>query len=128
MDPLADRVLVVSVLGGLAAWVLWGWWAWTRNRPPSLNVGVVFSLVGFSLGSLSAALAIGSGTYAQFRDGGFPFNDPILLRIIFFGFWSSLLGLVCSFIGIGNKTPLRFKAPALSLFLVLLWMGQALGE
>jgi hypothetical protein len=87
-----------------------------------------FTLVGFSLASLSAALEISSGAYAQFREGGFPFNDPTLLRIYFFGFWFAFLGLLCSLIGVGSKTPLRFKAPALLLVLMLLWMGQAMGE
>ena len=128
MGPVADRVFVVVVLGGLAAWVFAGWRAWIRSRPLSLNVGMIFSLVGFCLASFSAALEIGSGIYAQFREGGFPFNDPTLLRIYFFGFWSALLGLVCGLIGIVQRTPLRFKAPALSLVLMLLWVAQDLGE
>jgi len=128
MGPIADRVFVVIVLGGLTAWVMWGWRACLRNRPQRLSLGVAFSLVGFFLASLSAALEVGSGTYAQFRDGGFPFNDPILLRIYFFGFWSALLALICSLVGVANKTPLRFKAPTLSIILLLLWMGQAMGE
>lgn len=128
MGPIVDRVFAIMVLGSLAAWVLWGWRAWMRNRPLSLNVGMAFTLVGFSLASLSAALEISSGTYAQFRDGGFPFNYPTLVRIYFFGFWFALLGLVCSLIGVGTKTPLRFQALALSLVLMLLWMGQAMGE
>ena len=128
MGPIADRIFVIVVLGGLTAWVLWGWRAWIRNRPVSTNAGMFFTLVGFSLASISAALEISSATYAQFRAGGFPFNDPTLLRIYRFGFWFALLGLVCSMIGVGTKTPLRFKAPALSLVLMLLWMGQAMGE
>ena len=128
MGPIADRIFVIVVLGALAAWVLWSWRAWIRNRPLSPNVGMFFTLVGFSLASLSAALEISSGAYAQFREGGFPFNDPTLLRIYFFGFWFAFLGLLCSLIGVGSKTPLRFKAPALLLVLMLLWMGQAMGE
>jgi hypothetical protein len=128
MGPTADRVFVVIVLGGLAGWVLLGWRAWMRNRPTSLSLLTSFSLVGFFFASLSASLEVGSGTYAQFRDGGFPFNDPVLLRIYFFGFWSALLGLICGLVGIAGKTPLRFKAPVLSIVLLLLWIGQAMGE
>lgn len=127
MGPVGDRVVVIIVLGGLSAWVLWGWRVWTE-RPQKLSMGVIFSIIGFSFASASAALEVGSGTYAQFKDGGFPFNDPTLLRIYFLGFWLALLGLVCSLVGVGRKTPLRFKAPALSIVLLLLWMAQAMGE
>jgi hypothetical protein len=123
MGPAADKIFAIIVLGGLAVWVLWGWWAWMRSRPLILNVRVVFSLVGFSLASLSAGLEIGSGTYAH----GFALNYLTLLRIYIFGFWSALLGLVCSLIGVASRSPLRFKAPALSLVLVLLWMAHAMG-
>lgn len=85
-------------------------------------------MLGFCFASASAALEIVSGTYAQFREGGFPFNDPTLLRIYFVGFCLALLGLVCGLAGIGKKTPVRFKAPALSMFMLLLWIGQAMGE
>jgi hypothetical protein len=91
-------------------------------------LGVIFSLIGFSIATASAALEVGSGTYAQFRDGGFPFNDPALLRIYFIGFWLALLGLVCSLVGVSKRSPLRFKAPALSIVLLLLWVWQAMGE
>lgn len=121
MGPVADKIFVIIVLGGLAVWVLWGWWAWIRSRPLILNVRVVFSLVGFSLASLSAGLEIGSGTH------GVAFNYLTLLRIYIFGFWPALLGLVCSLIGVASRSPLRFTAPALSLVLVLLWMAHAIG-
>jgi hypothetical protein len=42
------------------------------------------SLAGFVLASVSAALEIVSGAYAQFRS--FPFEDPVLLRIYRWGF------------------------------------------
>lgn len=128
MGPLLDRVVVVITLGGLTGWVLWGWREWMRNRALTLSLGVIFSLIGFSIATASAALEVGSGTYAQFRDGGFPFNDPALLRIYFIGFWLALLGLVCSLVGVSKRSPLRFKAPALSIVLLLLWVWQAMGE
>jgi hypothetical protein len=128
MGPLLDRIVVIITLGGLTGWVLWGWRAWMRKGALNLSLGVIFSLIGFSIATASAALEVGSGTYAQFRDGGFPFNDPTLLRIYFGGFWLALLGLACGLVGVGNKSPLRFKAPALSVVLLVLWMWQAMGE
>src|ERR1700751_4666128 len=91
--PVADRIFVVVVLGSLSAWVIWGWRSWMK-RPQQLSGLVISSLVGFSFASVSAALEVASGTYAQFREGGFPFNDPMLLRIYFLGFLFALLGLI----------------------------------
>jgi hypothetical protein len=85
------------------------------------------SLAGFILASVSAVLEIGSGTYAQFING-FPFEDPTLLRIYRWGFLLAFLGLIAGLFGVTNKTPLRWKAPALSTVLLLLWLGQVMGE
>src|SRR5689334_6454690 len=127
MGPIANRVFVVVVFCGLTAWVVWGWVAFSRKRSDNLSLGMVLSVVGFCFASVSTVLSIGSGTYAQFR-GGFPFYDPTLLRIYFWGFCLAAVGLVCGLAGIGKKSPLRFKAPALSLFMLLLWLAQAMGE
>jgi hypothetical protein len=56
------------------------------------------------------------------------FEDPVLLRIYRWGFLFALLGLVTGLFGVGKKTPLRWKAPVLSTVLLLLWMGQVMGE
>ena len=127
MGPLTDRVVVVLILGGLAAWVAWGWRSWIRRRPEQLSLGMRCSIAGFALASVSAALEIGSGTYAQFING-FPFEDPTFLRIYRWGFLLAFLGLIVGLFGVTNKTPLRWKAPALSTVLLLLWLGQVMGE
>lgn len=85
------------------------------------------SLAGFALASISAALEIGAGTYGQFMNG-FPFEDPTLLRIYRWGLLLAFLGLITGLFGVTNKTPLRWKAPALSTVLFLLWVGQVMGE
>jgi hypothetical protein len=74
------------------------------------------SLAGFALASLSASLEIGTGIYAQFVN--IPFMDPRLLRIYAVGLISALLGLLSSLFGMGKKSPLRWKAPAMSLVLL----------
>lgn len=127
MGPVADRIVVVLVLGGLAFWVGWGWYSWRRRRPEHLSTGMKCSVAGFVLASASAGLEIGSGTYAQFING-FAFQDPTLLRIYRWGFLFAFLGLVFGLFGIAKRNPLRWKAPALSMVLLLLWFGQAMGE
>ncbi len=127
MGPIVDRVFVGIILGGLATWVAWGWRTWVRKRPDKLRAGIRCSLAGFVFASLSASLEVGTGIYAQFTEG-FPFMNPTLLRIYAWGFVSAFLGLLLGLCGAGNKSPLRWKTPALSTILLLLWLGQAMGE
>ena len=125
MGPVGDLTFVVVVLGGLAAWVIWGWKSWIRYRFETPSFGWL-SVTGVSLASLSALLQIGSGTWAQFVE--FQFNDPVLLRIYFIGFWLALLGLISGLIGTVKDGSLRFKAPSLSAFLLLSWIWHAMAE
>lgn len=88
---------------------------------------MICSLLGFSFASLSALLQIGSGIYAQFI-GGFPFMDPTLRSIYGGTMLLALLGMVIGLCGVASKSPLRWKAPALSFVLLLLVIGQAMCE
>ena len=127
MRPILDRVFVAVVVCGLASWVVWGWTSWVRGRPKNLHFGMLCSFAGFAFASLSASLEIGTGLYAQFTDG-FPFMHPTLLRIYGVGLVLALLGLLCGVFGTNSNNPLRWKAPALSAVLLLLWLAQAMGE
>ena len=127
MGPILDRLFVGIVLGGIGAWVVWGWVSWVHNRPKHLSFGVACYLVGFAFGSKSAALQVGPGLYAQFTDG-FMFMDPRLLRIYGFGMVSALLGLVCGVFGTDSQSPLRWKGTILCIFLLLLWLAEVVGE
>jgi hypothetical protein len=98
-----------------------------RRRPEHLSASTKCSVVGFALASSSAALEIGSGAYAQFING-FSFQDPTLLRIYGVGFLLAFLWLVFGLFGIAKRNPLRWKAPALSMVLLLVWFGQVMGE
>ena len=127
MGPRLDILLVAIILGGFAAWVVWGFISWFRKRPLRLSATVACSLVGFSCASASAALEIGSGVYAQFI-GGFPFNHPTLLRIYALGLLFAAVGLILGLVGALTPNPLRWKAPSLSAVFLLLWVGQVIGE
>ena len=131
-----DRAVFVPISGGLAAWVGWGWRSWIRRRPEQLSLGMRCSLGGFVLASVSAALEIGSGIYAWFfpkwimisasgRISSFLVFDPYICR---WGFLLASLGLVTGLFGVANKTPLRWKAPALSTVLLLVFFVQLLGQ
>ena len=83
MGQTRDIIVVVVVLVGLTAWVIWGyasWWRTDRN----FSAAIRCSFGGFTLASLSALLEIGSGGYAQFHT--FRFYDPVLMTVYHLGF------------------------------------------
>ena len=125
MGPTVDNVAVVLILGGLTAWVIWGWTSWRRSDG-SFSRAEWCSLAGFTLASLSALFEIGSGVVAQFHR--FRFYDPVLIKIYACGFLTAALGLVVSVGGLATKGPLRWKAPALSTVMLLLWLCQVASE
>lgn len=121
-----DRVVFVPISGGLAAWVGWGWRSWIRRRPEQLSLGMRCSLGGFVLASVSVALEIGSGIYALII--GSMYGQFENVGINRWGFLLAFLGLVTGLFGVANKTPLRWKAPALSTVLLLVFFVQLLGQ
>ena len=85
------------------------------------------SLAGFVLGSASALLAIGTILYA-ITTGGFRFYDPTLLKVYRAGLLLALGGLVFALVGVWNRNPLRWHAPALSLGMLVIWLIWVSGE
>jgi hypothetical protein len=71
-------------------------------------------------------LEIFSGAYAQFHP--FRFYDPVLMKIYGLGLLTAGLGLVVSIGGVASKSGLRWKAPALSTVMLLLWLYQVASE
>lgn len=87
----------------------------------------LLSLVGFALATASSLLAASSMSYAH-AIGGFPFYDPLLLRIYGWGALLSLSGTVFAFIGVWRPGPLRWHAPACAVGTLLFWFAAAMGE
>jgi hypothetical protein len=75
----------------------------------------------------SGLLATSSVLYAH-AIGGFPFYDPLLLRIYRWGALLSLSGTVFAFIGVWRPGPLRWHAPACAVGTLLFWFAAAMGE
>ncbi len=83
MNKAVESVLVVLLAVGfyvgLPAVMIWGWVRWLKRKQPRTLLSVL-SLIGFTLATASGLLATSAMLYAR-AVGGFPFYDPLLLRI-----------------------------------------------
>lgn len=104
----------------------WGWIRWAKHPQPKTLYSIL-SLIAFTLGTLSALLAVSSMLYALMI-GSFPYYDARLLRIFGWGGVLSIAGLVCAIGGVRESTSLRWHALGLSLGMLLFWWMSAMGE
>jgi hypothetical protein len=121
-------LLLLSVVGciGLAIVFIVGWRRWLRRSSPQGRLSAL-SLAGFTLGSASVVLAIGSIVYSM-AVGGFRYYDPSLLTIYRIGILLSLLGLTMGLCGVWRSSALRWHALILSLGMLILWLVWVAGE
>src|SRR5438477_12901352 len=104
MNKAVEILMVLFRVGfyaGLPALLIWGWVRWFKRTQPR-TLSSILSLVGLSLATASALLAIPSTVYAH-AIGGFPYYDPRLLRIYRWGGLLSLSGIVFGFAGLWCK-------------------------
>ena len=119
-------LLIVVVYLSLPVLVIWGWIRWsTRTQPRTLFS--ILSLIGFTLATTSGLLAVSSLLYAH-AIGGFPFYDPLLMRIYRWGGLLSLSGIVFGIAGVWRPGPVRWLAPVCSFGTLLFWFASAMGE
>jgi hypothetical protein len=119
-------ILVVCMYIALPFVAAWGWIRWTRcSRTHSLSS--VLSLISFIFATFSIFLAISSFIYAHMIRG-FPFYDPLLMRIYAFGTLLSVLGIMFSLGGIWRPSPLRWHAPVCSIGMLFFWFWSAMSE
>jgi hypothetical protein len=125
VQTVIATVLAICLFVVLPAAMIWGWVRWWKcTQPRTLSI---LSLVGFLLATISALLAISTWVHAH-EIGGFPFNDPALLRIYRLGGRLSLAGLAFALIGIWRPSPLRWHAPVCAFGILLFWFEMAMGE
>jgi hypothetical protein len=118
---------ILIFLGYLVAPVMLVWgWAWWGAQPKLKTIPSALSLIGFVFATVSAALAVSSAVYAQIH--GFPYYDPLLLRIFRWGLLLSLAGILFSIAGVWRKNSLRWHAPVCALGTLAFWIVAASGE
>ncbi|HYM76211.1 MAG TPA: hypothetical protein VE377_09560 [Candidatus Dormibacteraeota bacterium] len=119
-------IVQVGMYFGLPLVTIWGWARWAR-RSHSRSASAILSLIGFTLATTSLVLAIASVAYAH-RIGGFPYYDPLLLRIYGTGTLLSILALLFSLGGVWRPNLLRWHATICSTCTLLFWFASAMGE
>jgi hypothetical protein len=124
------QAIILFLVGGMYLAVplgtVWGWTRWSIRSYPRTSWSML-SLIGFIFATASVVLAISSLIYAH-AIGGFPFYDPLLLRIYRTGTLFSLLGILFSLIGVWGPNPLRWHAGFCSTGTLLFWFFSATGE
>jgi hypothetical protein len=118
--------LFYVMLFGMSVVLIWGWMRWWK-QDKKCSLIPIMSLIGFALASASALLSIFTSIYAK-AIGGFPFDDPILFRIYWYGLLISLSGIVFSVAGIWRANALRWHAIVCAVGTLMFWFMQASTE
>jgi peptidoglycan biosynthesis protein MviN/MurJ (putative lipid II flippase) len=100
--------------------LVWGWIRWANGEHPQSRSST-FSLVGFSLATASAGLAVATHLYARFVHS-FPYYDPTLLKIYACGCLLSVAGIAFAVAGSGRPNPVRWLAPVCSFGTLVFWL------
>ena len=129
---MSISIQVTVVILFVAGYVLsplmltWGWVRWFR-QPKLQTVTAILSLLGFILASASALLAVSAMAYSLIR-GGFPYYDPLLMKIFGVGGLLSLGGLIFGLGGVWRASSLRWHAPVSAMATLAFWIAAAIGE
>jgi hypothetical protein len=124
MSKVVLIIFVVWLYAALPALVIVGWVRWVGRRQAG---DTWLSLTGFSLGTASALLAMGTMLYAR-SIGGFPFYDLALFRIYRSGLLLSVSGLIFAVVGLRRSSPVRWYAPAVAAGTLLFWLAPVAAE
>jgi hypothetical protein len=102
--------------------LVWGWIRWARCEK-RWTVLPMLSFAGFTLSTASALLAVASAIYGHFI-GGFPYYDPRLLKIYFWGLIVSLAALLLGLTGVWRPSALRWHALICAFGTLVYWFAM----
>jgi hypothetical protein len=125
-DVLEVVLFFIVIYLGTPTTMILGWRRWWKAKPRTAMLPVL-SLIGLLFGSASLLLAVSSVFYSTMI-GGFPYYDPLLLKIYRWGFLLSLSGIIFALAGIWKPSPSRWFAPACSVGMLVFWFAMAMGE
>ena len=126
MGTAAFVLYAASIYLALPCALVWGWVRWGRGKK-CWSLIPVLSLIGFAFATASALLAVGARLYGL-SIGGWPYYDPRLMRVYF---WGSVLSISASVFGLGGvwrKGSLRWHGAACALGTLIFWIFQAASE
>ena len=113
-------LFVVAITLTIPVLLLWGWLRLSQQHAPRSR-SATFSLLGFSLATASAGVAIGTHLYARFVSS-FPAHDPTLTKIYLCGCFLSLAGIVFAVAGSGAPGAVRWLAPVCAFGTFVFWL------
>jgi hypothetical protein len=115
-------VIAVGITLFVPALLLWGWVRWSKNKNSyARSRSSTCSLIGFSLATASATLAIATHLYARFVHS-FPFDDPTLMKIYAIGCLFSIVGIALGVAGSGRPNAVRWLAPVCAFGTLVFWL------
>jgi hypothetical protein len=97
------------------------------KRPAPRTLPSALSLIALMLATVSAIVALATSIYAQ-TVGGFPYYDPLLLKIYRIGILLALGAVLISLGGVWRPNPIRWHALASGLAMILFWFASAMSE
>lgn len=119
MSHLTANVLNILCFG-VSVVALVALWIKLARRSRQKDMSWYFALVGFSLATASALLAIFGIGYGRMI-GGFRYYDPLLMRIFLWGTGLSLASVIYALTSL-RRTTFRWFAVALSITTLLFWL------
>jgi hypothetical protein len=126
IEEIALIVFVIAVYAVLPAAIVVAWIRWVRGKAPETWLSRS-SLLALGLATCSGLLAMISLVYAH-AIGGFPYDDPRLLRFYRWGGVLADAGFVLGIIGCWGRNPVRWYAPLCALGMSVFWVAAAMGE
>ncbi len=114
-------LIAVAVTLFIPPMLLWGWVRWSKDKSYPRTRSSTCSLIGFSLATASATLAIATHLYARFVHN-FPSDDPTLMKIYAIGCLFSIIGITLGVAGTGRPNSIRWLAPVCAIGTLVFWL------